>query len=53
MFIIGHFIQRREFIWKEGKDQFKIKFFNHRVQDLKKFLVKCFFDIHEVPIRDE
>jgi len=52
-FIIGHFIQRREFIWKKDKDQFKIKFFNHRVQDIEKMLIKNFFDLHIVPIREE
>ena len=51
--IIGHFIQRREFIWKKDKDQFRIKFFNHRIQDLEKSLIKNFFDLHIVPIREE
>jgi len=51
--IIGHFIQRREFVWKKDKDQFRIKFFNHRIQDLEKLLVKNFFDLHVVPIREE
>ncbi len=51
--IIGHFIQRREFIWKKDKDQFRIKFFNHRIQDLEKLLKKNFFDLHVVPIREE
>lgn len=53
MLIIGHFIQRREFIWKKDKDQFKIKFLNHRVQDLEKLLKKNFFDLHVLPIREE
>ncbi|MFA6255765.1 MAG: class I SAM-dependent methyltransferase [Candidatus Absconditabacterales bacterium] len=53
VFIIGHFIQRREFIWKKDKDQFRIKFFNHRIQDLEKLLTKNFFDLHVVPIREE
>lgn len=51
--IIGHFIQRREFIWKKDKDQFRIKFFNHRIQDIEKSLIKNFFDLHIVPIREE
>jgi len=51
--IIGHFIQRREFIWKKDKDQFRIKFFNHRIQDIEKSLIKNFFDLHVVPIREE
>lgn len=53
MLIIGHFIQRREFVWKKDKDQFRIKFFNHRIQDLEKSLIKSFFDLHLVPIREE
>jgi len=53
VFIIGHFIQRREFIWKKDKDQFRIKFFNHRIQDVEKLLKKNFFDLHVVPIREE
>ncbi|EKD24667.1 MAG: methyltransferase type 11 [uncultured bacterium (gcode 4)] len=52
-FIIGHFIQRREFIWKKDKDQFRIKFFNHRIQDLEKILKKSFFDAYVLPIREE
>jgi len=53
VFIIGHFIQRREFIRKKDKDQFRIKFFNHRIQDLEKIATKNFFDLHVVPIREE
>ena len=53
IFIIGHFIQRREFIRKKDKDQFRIKFFNHRIQDLEKLLTKNFFDLHILPIREE
>ena len=51
--IIGHFIQRREFIWKKDKDQFRIKFWNHRIQDLEKILTKNFFELHVLPIREE
>ncbi len=50
VWIIGHFIQRREFIWKKDKNQFKIQFFNHRIQDLEKIAHDCFFDIHLIPI---
>lgn len=53
VFIIGHFIQRREFIWKKDKDQFRIKFFNHRIQDLEKILKKNFFELYVLPIREE
>ncbi len=53
VWIIGHFIQRREFVWKKDKNQFKIEFHQHRVQDLEKLAVKNFFDIHIVPLREE
>ena len=53
IFIIGHFIQRREFIRKKDKDQFRIKFYNHRIQDIEKLLIKNFFDLHVLPIREE
>ena len=53
VWIIGHFIQRREFTRKKDKDQFRIKFFNHRIQDLEKLLKKNFFDLYVLPIREE
>ncbi|MFA7298374.1 MAG: class I SAM-dependent methyltransferase [Candidatus Absconditabacterales bacterium] len=53
MLIIGHFIQRREFVWKKDKDQFRIKFFNHRLQDIEKLLTKSYFDLHVIPIREK
>lgn len=51
--IIGHFIQRREFIWKKDKDQFRINFLNHRIHDIEKLLKKNFFDLHVLPIREK
>lgn len=53
VWIIGHFIQRREFIRKKEKNQFKIQFFNHRIQDLEKIAQKNFFTTHLVPIYEE
>ena len=53
VWIIGHFMQRREFVWKKDKDQFRIEFYNHRIQDLEKLLKKNFFDLHVLPIREE
>lgn len=52
VWIIGHFIQRREFVWKKNKDQFRIEFFNHRIADLEKIAHKNFFATHLVPIRE-
>lgn len=51
--IIGHFIQRREFVWKKNKDQFRIKFFNHRIQDLEKIAHKSFFSTYLSPITED
>ncbi len=51
--IIGHFIQRREFVWKKDKDQFRIKFFNHRIQDLEKIAHKSFFSTYLSPITED
>jgi len=53
MMIIGHFIQRREFIWKKDKDQFKINFIHHRIQDLEKIAHKSFFTTHLIPIDEK
>lgn len=53
IWIIGHFIQRREFIWKKEKDQFKINFVHHRIQDLEKIAHKSFFTTHLIPIRED
>jgi len=53
IWIIGHFIQRREFVWKKDKDQFKIIFFHHRLPDLEKLAKKHFFDLHIMPIRED
>ena len=53
VWIIGHFIQRREFTWKKDKDQFRINFINHRIQDLEKLAHKQFFDTHLLPLREQ
>lgn len=48
--IIWHFLQRREFVWKNDKDKFKIKIFNHRIQDIEKTAQNCFFETDIFPI---
>ena len=53
VWIIWHFIQRREFIWKKDKDQFKINFVQHRIQDLEKIADKSFFTTHLSPINED
>lgn len=51
--IIGHFLQRREFIWKKDKEIFKIELFNHRIQDLEKLAKKCFFSVETFTITEK
>lgn len=48
--IIGHFLQRREFIWKKEKETFKIELYNHRIQDIEKIANDNFFSIDIFPI---
>jgi ubiquinone/menaquinone biosynthesis C-methylase UbiE len=50
--IIGHFIQRREFVWKKDKEQFKINIINHRIQDLEKIAQKSGFSLHSSPVHE-
>lgn len=51
--IIGHFLQRREFLWKKDKEIFKIELYNHRIQDLEKIAEKCFFSRETFPITEK
>lgn len=51
--IIGHFIQRREFIWKKWADNYKISFVPHRIQDLEKIAQKNVFKTHTIPIKEK
>lgn len=48
--ILWYFLQRREFVWKADKDQFKISLYNHRIQDIQKAAEKAFFEVklHDV-----
>lgn len=51
--VIGHFLQRREFLWKKGKELFKIELFNHRVQDIEELAKKNFFSVEIFPIAEK
>jgi len=51
--IIWHFLQRREFIWKKWKENFKIELYNHRVQDIEKTAQESFFSIDVFPISEK
>lgn len=51
--IIGHFFQRREFLWKKEKETFKIELYNHRIQDIEKIAHNCFFSVETFPITEK
>lgn len=51
--IIGHFLQRREFIRNKWADQFKIELINHRIQDLEKTAQKNLLKTHIIPITEK
>lgn len=51
--IIGHFLQRREFIWKKDKESFKIELYNHRIQEIEKIAKDNNFSIDIFPIREQ
>lgn len=43
--IMWYFLQRREFVWKADKDQFKIFLYSHRIQDIQKAAEKVFLQV--------
>lgn len=51
--IIGHFLQRREFIWKKDANSFKIRLYNHRLQDIEKIGHKNLFNVTNYPIYEK
>jgi len=51
--IIGHFLQRREFIRKKGARSFKIKLYNHRLQDIEKIGHENLFNVSDYPIYEK
>ena len=48
IWIIGHFIQRKQFTWKKDF-QFKIKLFNYRLEELEKIARQIWFQFHSLP----
>lgn len=48
--IIGHFIQRREFLREKDKDKFKIQQNNWRIEDLETYAEQNFFHFHKVEV---
>lgn len=51
--IIWYFLQRREFIRKADKDQFKIRLYTYRIQDIERKLTQAFFDVKLHPIHEK
>jgi len=51
--IIWHFLQRREFIWKNGANPFKIRLYNHRLQDIEKIGHNNLFNVTNYPIYEK
>ncbi|PID34707.1 MAG: hypothetical protein CR971_01865 [candidate division SR1 bacterium] len=48
--IIGHFIQRREFLREKDAERFKIQQYNYRIEDLEKFADQAFFKFHKIDV---
>ncbi|MDD3262646.1 MAG: class I SAM-dependent methyltransferase [Candidatus Absconditabacteria bacterium] len=51
--IIGHFLQRREFLRKKDKEIFKIRLYNHRLQDIEKIAKNNNFIVDSFPITEK
>jgi len=50
--LIGHFLQRHEFVRKVKKEEYKIEFYNHRLEELKKIAEENRFSINIVPVQE-
>lgn len=46
--IIGHFVQRKQFTWKKDF-QFRIQFFNYKLEDLEKIARQIWFSFYSLP----
>lgn len=51
--ILGYFLQRRSFVWKIGKDSFKIRLYNHRVEDIIEYGEKSGFIVNNIPLQEK
>lgn len=51
--IIGHFLQRREFIWKKDSQWFKIMLYKHRLQDIEKTANQNLLNITNYPVHEK
>ncbi len=53
VWIIGYFIQRREFVRKIKKDDYKIISIKYRIQDLEEAAHQNLLDTHKIPIKEK
>lgn len=51
--IIWYFFQRREFVWKSKKETFKIKLYNHKIQEIEEIWKANYFHVDLFPIRED
>ena len=51
--IIGHFLQRREFLRKTNAENFKIEFYNHRLQEIEELARIHFGNIDIFPVKEK
>lgn len=52
-FILWYFFQRRSFEWKVWKDSFKIKIYNHRLEDVLKYWKNAGFEVNTLPVKEK
>lgn len=52
-FILGYFLQRRSFVWKTWKESFKIKLYNHRIEDILEYWKKAGFIVNNIPLQEK
>ncbi len=53
VFVLGYFFQRRSFLWKIDNENFRIKIYNHRVEDILKFWKKSGFETDSFPVHEK
>lgn len=51
--IIGHFLQRREFLRRTKEENFKIEFYNHRLEEIKDLANRYFGNIDIFPVMEK
>ena len=51
--LIGHFLQRREFLWKIDSNPFKIEFYNHRIENIEALAKQYFSTVDVFPVKEK